>query len=129
MRPPSDDARTLFTGDEFTISAPAAPGVYAYHCIFHSYIRGTLTVSLVALTAPEPVTNREFANTLARVLRRPALLPVPNAVVAAIFGEMADETLLADLAVVPRRLFSLGYCFRYPDLEAALRHVLGRPLP
>jgi hypothetical protein len=81
------------------------------------------------LTAPEPTTNREFANTLARVLRRPALLPVPTAVVRAIFGEMADETLLADLAVVPRRLFSLGYCFRYPDLEAALRHVLGRPLP
>ncbi len=45
---------TLFTGDEFTISAPAAPGVYAYHCRFHNYIRGTLTVSLVALTAPGP---------------------------------------------------------------------------
>ncbi len=82
----------------------------------------------INLTAPEPVTNRAFANTLARVLRRPALLPVPTAVVRAIFGEMADETLLADLAVVPRRLFSLGYCFRYPDLEAALRHILGRPL-
>lgn len=48
-------SRTMLTGDEFTISAPAAPGVYAYHCIFHSFIRGTLTVSLVALTAPEPV--------------------------------------------------------------------------
>ena len=45
---------TLFSGDTFTISAPATPGVYAYHCRFHAYIRGTLTVSLVALTAPEP---------------------------------------------------------------------------
>jgi len=48
-------SRTLFTGDDFSISAPAAPGVYAYHCSFHSYIRGTLTVSPVALTAPDPV--------------------------------------------------------------------------
>ncbi len=45
---------TLFTGDDFTISAPSTPGVYAYHCRFHNYIRGTLTVSLVALTAPGP---------------------------------------------------------------------------
>ena len=45
----------LFSGDDFSISAPSTPGVYAYHCTFHSYIRGTLTVSLVALTAPDPV--------------------------------------------------------------------------
>jgi uncharacterized protein len=83
----------------------------------------------INLTAPEPVTNREFANTLARVLRRPALFSVPAAAVRAVFGEMAEETLLADLAVVPERLFSLGYSFRYPDLETALRHVLGHPLP
>lgn len=49
------DSPTLLTGDDFTISAPAAPGVYAYHCRFHSFIRGTLTVSLVGLTAPDPV--------------------------------------------------------------------------
>lgn len=46
---------TLLTGDDFTIDAPAAPGVYAYHCVFHSYIRGTLTVSLVGLTPPDAV--------------------------------------------------------------------------
>lgn len=45
---------TLIPGDDFTISAPATPGVYDYHCRFHSYIRGTLTVSLVALTVPGP---------------------------------------------------------------------------
>ena len=44
----------LFSGDEFTISAPATPGVYAYHCRFHAYIRGTLTVSLVAPRRPRP---------------------------------------------------------------------------
>jgi plastocyanin len=55
----ADDGRfgsaPLFTGDRFSISAPARPGVYAYHCIFHSYIRGTLTVSLVSLATPGPV--------------------------------------------------------------------------
>lgn len=45
----------LFRGDKFTISAPATPGVFAYHCIFHSYIRGTLTVSPVRLATPGPV--------------------------------------------------------------------------
>lgn len=83
----------------------------------------------INLTAPEPVTNRDFAATLARVLQRPSLVPAPAAAIRTVFGEMADETLLADLAVVPRRLFSLGYSFRLPDLEAALRHVLGRTLP
>lgn len=83
----------------------------------------------INLTAPEPITNRDFAATLARVLHRPSLVPAPAAAIRTVFGEMADETLLADLAVVPRRLFSLGYSFRFPDLEAALRHVIGRNLP
>jgi len=83
----------------------------------------------INLTAPEPITNRDFAATLARVLHRPSLVPAPAAAIRTVFGEMADETLLADLAVVPRRLFSLGYSFRFPDLESALRHVLGRTLP
>ena len=46
---------TLFTGDTFTITAPATPGVYAYHCIFHTYIRGTLDVSPVRLATAGPV--------------------------------------------------------------------------
>jgi plastocyanin len=46
---------TLFPGDEFTISAPATPGVYQYHCRFHAYIRGSLTVSLVSLDTPATV--------------------------------------------------------------------------
>ena len=45
----------LFTGDHFAINAPARPGVYGYHCLFHSYIRGALTVSPVRLATPEPV--------------------------------------------------------------------------
>jgi plastocyanin len=47
---------TLIPGDRFTVAAPAAPGVYAYHCTFHAFMRGTVTVSLVSLAAPAPVT-------------------------------------------------------------------------
>ena len=81
------------------------------------------------LTAPGAVTNREFSRTLGRVLNRPARLPVPAFAVKALFGEMAEETLLADLMVIPRKLLSLGYHFRHPDLSTALRHLLGRQNP
>jgi len=78
------------------------------------------------LTAPTPVTNREFARTLGRVLHRPAILPLPAAAVRALFGEMGDALLLGSLDVRPRRLEGLGFRFEYPELEGALRHVLGR---
>jgi hypothetical protein len=55
------DSGVLFPGREFTITAPETPGAYAYHCTFHSYIRGTLTVSLVAMETPAPVHAGEEA--------------------------------------------------------------------
>ncbi|MGE0027709.1 MAG: cupredoxin domain-containing protein [Thermoleophilia bacterium] len=48
---------TLIPGDKFTISAPGTPGVYAYHCQFHAFMRGTVTVSLVSLAVPAPITT------------------------------------------------------------------------
>ncbi len=75
---------------------------------------------------PEAVTNAEFTATLARVLRRPAMLPVPAAGLKLIFGEMAEETLLASTRAVPDRALRAGFVWRQPDLESALRHVLGR---
>ncbi len=76
--------------------------------------------------APEPVTNRDFTATLARVLRRPAVIPIPAAVLKLIFGRMAEETLLVSTRAVPDRLVAAGFRWREPALEAALRHVLGR---
>ncbi len=76
--------------------------------------------------APEPVTNAEFTSVLAHVLRRPAVLPVPTIVLRTVFGEMADETLLASTRAVPARLQTVGFNWRQPNLESALRHVLGR---
>jgi uncharacterized protein (TIGR01777 family) len=78
------------------------------------------------LVAPEPVTNHEFTKTLGRVLGRPTACPVPAFVLRAALGEMADATLLASARVRPERLLSSGYRFRFPDLEGALRHLLGR---
>jgi NAD dependent epimerase/dehydratase family enzyme len=72
------------------------------------------------------VTNLEFTKTLGRVLSRPTLLPVPAAAARLAFGEMADEMLLASTRVVPSRLAATHYTFRYSDLEAALRHTLGK---
>jgi uncharacterized protein (TIGR01777 family) len=78
------------------------------------------------LVAPEPVRNADFARTLASVLSRPGFLPTPAWVLRTVFGQMAEETVLASQRAVPRRLLEAGYDFRHPDLETALRHVLGR---
>ncbi len=80
----------------------------------------------VNLTSPNPVTNAEFTQTLAKVLGRPAFLRVPAQVLALPLGEMAQETLLASQRAIPRRLLERGFQFQYPELEGALRHVLGR---
>ncbi len=69
------------------------------------------------LTIPEPMTNREFSDTLARVLHRPRLLRVPAPVLRAALGEMAEQ-LVGDMPVVPRRLLADGYSFAAPDVEA-----------
>lgn len=80
----------------------------------------------VNLTAPGPVTFAEFARTLGRVLRRPAFVRVPAFATRLLFGrEMADETLLSGQRAFPRRLVEAGFQFRYPELEPALRALLG----
>lgn len=80
----------------------------------------------VNAVAPEPVVNAEFVRTLARVLRRPALLPVPRVALRMALGEMADEAVLASARVAPAKLRAAHYRFRHASLEEALRHLLGR---
>lgn len=80
----------------------------------------------VNVVAPEPVTNKQFTQTLARVLARPAVLPVPTWALHAAFGELATELLLASQRVIARRLSLSGHLFRDPMLEPALRQMLGR---
>jgi len=79
----------------------------------------------VNVAAPTPVSNAEFSKTLGRVLHRPAVLPVPAAALRLLYGEMASVVTTGQRAI-PDRLEQLGYEFRFPRLEPALRDVLGR---
>lgn len=95
-----------------------------YHVLDRRDIRGPVNV-----TAPDPVTNRVFGQTLGRVLDRPCRFSVPEAVIRGMFGELAREIPLSSTRVSPVRLLETGYRFRYPVLEGALRHLLGRITP
>ncbi len=79
----------------------------------------------INVTAPEPVTNKELSKALGRVLHRPAIAPVPTLAVKALYGEMA-MIVTTGARVLPARLQALGYEFRRPDLEDALRAATGR---
>ena len=76
--------------------------------------------------SPAAVRNRDFTRILGQVLNRPAVVPVPGSVLKLAYGQMARETILASCRVAPDRLEKTGFQFRYPDLEGALRHILGR---
>ncbi len=76
------------------------------------------------VVSPEPVRNAEFAGTLGKALRRPALLPVPGFALRLIFGDMADEALLASQRVMPARLTAEGFAFKDEKLEPTLREML-----
>jgi uncharacterized protein (TIGR01777 family) len=75
-------------------------------------------------TAPEPVANRDFAKLLGRVLGRPALLPVPALALELLYGRMA-EIITTGARVVPAKALVLGYEFRHPELEQALRSAIA----
>jgi uncharacterized protein (TIGR01777 family) len=90
------------------------------HCLSDDRAHGA-----VNLTAPNPVTNAELSKTLGRVLHRPAVFPVPGIALRLLYGEMGT-IVITGARVIPQRLGELGYSFRYPALEGALREVLGR---
>ena len=79
----------------------------------------------VNVVSPNAVTNMEFTKTLGKVLKRPTILPVPEFVLKKLPGNIADEMFLADNWLKPAKLDIFDYEFRYPELEPALRHVLG----
>jgi uncharacterized protein (TIGR01777 family) len=83
----------------------------------------------VNMVSPEPVRNAEFIHALARVLRRPAWLPLPAPLVRLLLGEMGRELLLASTRLRPQRLLATGFSFRYSKLEDALRAELEPGAP
>ena len=96
--------------------------VYAtYHLMMTESCEGPYN-----LTAPEPVTQKQYAKTLGRVLRRPAFAPLPGFVLKIMLGEMAGALVLDGQRVLPKRLLESGYEFQHSNLEACLRQCLGR---
>jgi uncharacterized protein (TIGR01777 family) len=89
---------------QFLIATPAATGA-------------------VNATAPNPVTNREFAKALGRAIRRPAFMPAPGFALKLLLGEMADALLLSGQRAVPAKAERLGYTFRFKTLDDALRSL------
>ena len=80
----------------------------------------------VNVVSPNPVSNKHFTKTLASVLRRPAIFPLPKFVARLAFGKLADEALYASQRCEPGVLKDSGYDFRQPALEKALLESLGR---
>ena len=79
---------------------------------------------VINATAPNPVTNREFSKALGRALHRPAVVPVPKFAVAALRGGELADAVAGGARVLPRRALDMGYEFRHPDLDEALRSAL-----
>ena len=91
------------------------------HALTHDSVEGP-----VNLVSPNPVTNVEFTRVLGKILNRPTIFPLPAPAARLMLGEVADALLLASQRVEPAKLKEVGYEFRYPELEGALRHLIGR---
>jgi hypothetical protein len=101
------------------IAADDMAGVF-HHALITESLSGAAN-----LVTQYPVRNAEFTKTLGSVLRRPTPFPVPAAILRLIFGQMADEVILASTRAMPTVLSRSGYRFRFPVLRAALSHLLG----
>jgi uncharacterized protein len=95
--------------------------------VYHRALWDTALSGPVNAVAPQPVRNTEYTHTLAQVLHRPAILPVPSLGPRILLGTQgARELACASQKVVPDKLSQAGHRFRQPDLDQALRHLLGR---
>ncbi len=90
----------------------------------HHILKNDLVQGAVNMVAPAPVRNAEFAKTLANVLSRPAIFPVPAFIVKTVFGEMGEEIVLGSQKVEPGKLVASGYPFRFRELGASLEELL-----
>ena len=102
------------------VTLPEVVGAIS-HVISQTEVQGPVNV-----TAPKAVTNREFTHVLGKVLNRPTVFTAPAFALRLALRGMADEMLLSGARVIPRKLQQSGYEFRHPELEGALRAMLGR---
>ncbi len=91
------------------------------HALTERSVEGPINVG-----SPNPLTNAEYTKVLGKVLNRPTVFPLPAPAARVVLGELADALLLASQRMEPAKLKETGYEFRHPELEGALRHLLGR---
>jgi uncharacterized protein (TIGR01777 family) len=91
------------------------------HALTERSVEGPVNVG-----SPNPLTNAEYTKVLGKVLNRPTIFPLPARAARLVLGELADALLLASQRMEPAKLKETGYEFRHPELEGALRHLLGR---
>jgi uncharacterized protein len=116
----------------FFVGGPLSNGNQWFSWIHHQddvrairfLIENQSTRGVYNLSAPNSIRNKDFARTIGRVLRRPALIPVPGIMLQLIFGEMAT-VLLDGQRVIPSRLLSEGFEFNFPDAETALKDIFS----
>ena len=101
------------------ISLPDLVSAYAF-AVENVSVQGAVNT-----VAPEPVTNSKFTKTLGKVLGRPTVFPLPASLVKMLFGEMGRETVLSNLAVLPKSLTELGFEWQQAELEIALKQTLS----
>ena len=88
-------------------------------CLTDSRLAGAVNV-----VSPNPVTNREFTQSLGTILHRPTVFAAPAFALRIVLGEMADEMLLASARVTPKKLLASGFQFEYDKLDSALQHTI-----
>jgi hypothetical protein len=90
------------------------------HAMRRSEVKGAINTC-----SPNPVTNAEFTRALGSVLHRPTVVPMPEAVVKAVFGQMGEETLLVSQRGISNALRKTGFVFQHPDIEGAIKAALA----
>ncbi|MCB9059181.1 MAG: TIGR01777 family protein [Calditrichae bacterium] len=93
--------------------------------IYNFVISHTPSSGKYNLTAPNPVSMKDFCKTLGKILHRPSWLPVPAFMLKLLFGELADEAILAGDLIKPEALLNKGFEFNYPQLKLALHSVFS----
>lgn len=92
--------------------------------VIHFALENENVSGAVNAVAPNPVTNEEFTNTLGKVIHRPTILPIPAFGIKLLFGEMGETLLLEGARILPEKLEKLGFEFKFPRLEEALKSIL-----
>ena len=94
--------------------------------VIHHVLTDSSLSGPVNAVSPQPVTNKVFTKTLGKIIKRPTFIPMPAFSARLVFGEMADELLLASTRVEPAKLVNSGFKFKYPGIDEALRSVIAK---